>query len=121
MAPGGRPGLGLDDEGALTQGERLKTAAEDLDAVGRLLGKDLGADLPFFGSWNPFAPDPFGEYGGQRAFPPFARVWNDEVATLAGALREIRQKIGDGVVTTTATDVDTGHALQAIPSRLGDL
>ncbi|MEU2085524.1 hypothetical protein ABZ569_27120 [Streptomyces albus] len=109
----GRPGLGLEHRPTLSQGDRLDEAARALDGMRKGLG---GA--PFAGlaglALNPFADAAFGEYGGQQAFTSFARAWDEEIEVLAGALRQIRGKIGDGVALNTHTDHGVRSALHAI-------
>jgi hypothetical protein len=113
--------LGLDGKGTLSQGDRLDDAAGDLDAMGRMLGKGVGPDLGL-GSVivDMFTEATYGEYGGQRAFPPFARAWNEEIDALAGALREIRKKIGDGVTTNRAGDGGTGAGFDRVRPPAAD-
>ncbi|MGW7521347.1 hypothetical protein ACWGJ2_37805 [Streptomyces sp. NPDC054796] len=121
MGEGQGPGrLGLDGQGTLSQGDRLRNAARDLDAMGKSLGKGVGPDLGFPSFVDSlFGDDTYGEYGGQRAFPPFARAWNEEIDALAGALREIHAKIGDGVATTNGTDKGAGGRMRGIDTPGG--
>jgi hypothetical protein len=108
----GQADLGLDGTGTLSQGTRLKNAADDLDSVGRMLGNGMASPLYLINSL--FGDDKFGEYGADRAFPAFANAWNEEVGVLADALRELHKKIGDGVATTNGQDGRTGAGFRAI-------
>lgn len=110
---GGRGELDLDGKGTLSQGQRLHAAAADLDAVGRLLGKDGSAVLPGIVG-GLFGESRLGEYGPETAFPAFAVAWQEEIGVLATALRELHHKIGDGVATTGATDTSTGEGFHSV-------
>ncbi|WP_181766847.1 hypothetical protein [Streptomyces albidus (ex Kaewkla and Franco 2022)] len=110
----GKGDLGLDGAGTLSQGTRLKNAADDLDSVGRLLG--AGPASQIYAITNIFGDEKFGEYGADTAFPSFSNAWNEEVGVLAEALRELHRKIGDGVATTRAEDVREGEGFRSIES-----
>ncbi|MBQ0863809.1 hypothetical protein ACH4RA_17210 [Streptomyces smyrnaeus] len=110
------PDLGLQRQPTLTQGERLDEAARALDGMGKSVGGGgPWAQLP---SWalNPFGGAAFGEYGGQQAFTSFAQAWHKEIEILAGALREIHRRIGDGVTLNGNTDHDVRSKLDSLSS-----
>ena len=108
----GKGDLGLDKAGTLSQGTRLKNAAEDLDSVGKLLGAGPAEALDIITGL--FGDAKFGEYGADSAFPAFSRSWNEEVGILAAALRELHTKIGDGVATTSGHDGMTGRSFGSL-------
>ncbi|MBO8185648.1 hypothetical protein [Streptomyces spirodelae] len=110
----GRAELGLQRKPTLSQGDRLDEAARTLDGMGKSLGG--GAPWPAFPTWvlNPFGGADFGEYGGQQAFTSFAHAWHEEMEVLAGALREIHRKIGDGVKLNVNTDHGIRSKLHSI-------
>ncbi|MFI7242789.1 hypothetical protein [Streptomyces qinglanensis] len=110
----GRSDLGLQRKPTLSQGERLDEAARALDGMGKSVG---GAALfPGMPSWpmNPFDGADFGEYGGQEAFTSFAHRWHEEIEVLAGALRQIHRRIGDGVTLGGNTDHGVRSKLSTI-------
>ncbi|GAB2778774.1 hypothetical protein ACWGJ2_37785 [Streptomyces sp. NPDC054796] len=116
---GGSGHLGLKKGETLTQGSVLDEAAKDLDEVRKSLEGD-GGFLGIGSVMNIFGPDRFGDYGATAAFNSFSTAWNLECHTLAGALRELHGKIGDGVKLNDGNDHDTGRGLDSISSGLFD-
>lgn len=106
----GQGGIGLDGSGALSQGGRLKSAAEDLESVGKLLRGAIGRK----GAKDGSADERFGDYGPDRSFPTFCDAWNEEIDLLAQTLRELHEKIGEGVATTRGQDVREGESFRFV-------
>ncbi|MBW1598344.1 hypothetical protein [Streptomyces sp. JJ38] len=118
--PGGIRDLGIQGSETKSQGTRLDDSADELDDIRKSLSEGL-ALTPFGAGWFPFHDRTYGEYGADPAFGPFARAWNAEIATLAGALREIDDKIGTGVSSMTVTEVGIEHSMSTLRSPLRDL
>ncbi|MES4906647.1 MULTISPECIES: hypothetical protein [unclassified Streptomyces] len=97
--------LGIQHGGALSQGERLGLAADDIQAAKGLLEKGEGG-FPGIGGFLelPSSLLHFGEYGAAPAFNEFSEAWIAECETLEGAVRELQKKIGVSSKAYRGTD-----------------
>ncbi|MER7794652.1 hypothetical protein [Streptomyces sp. NPDC097640] len=109
--------LGIQHGGALSQGERLGLAADDIKAAKGLLEQgDEGGGLPGFGGLLelPSSLMHFGEYGAASAFNDFSDAWIAECKTLEGAVRELQKKIGVSSRAYHGTDLARKSEFSAI-------
>jgi hypothetical protein len=109
--------LGIQHGGALSQGERLGLAADDIQSAKGLLGQgDEGGFLGGFGGLFelPSALMHFGEYGAAPALNDFSDAWIAECKTLEGAVRELQKKIGVSSKAYRGTDLARKSDFSAI-------
>ncbi|MDX3230811.1 hypothetical protein [Streptomyces sp. ME19-01-6] len=107
--------LGIQHGGALSQGERLGLAADDIQSAKGLLEQGDGG-FPGFGGLLelPSALMHFGEYGAAPAFNDFSDAWIAECKTLEGAVRELQKKIGVSSKAYRGTDLARKSDFSAI-------